>query len=401
MALLAVSEIFNRVDDQRRDDGETPVDETKKIRAMNAILDILQAEANWLFAVRQKVVDYLNTYSDYAVANTLGITDLKDLKDLRLEDDYDGTFEYKEADEFALALGRRDSRRLMTLETRDADQILRINYWGQRPVATVHSATSYNDNGTWTADTSTSDATNVTTDTLEWTQGSVDFDVDVSQSVNNKATIYNATLTAVDLTDHLDVSHARMKVFIPSGLTATSFELRWGSDASNYWSQTVTAPATGGNFATNARNDLDFAWSSATKTGTPDESAIDYVSFTVNYAGTQTDVNGVKIQAINFIRPERLLLLYYTQYLSQTSAGVFQEKVTANTDLLLVPRAHKECLVEGVLWQVMDQMGSDDRQDAPKHKALFEADLKPLKKVHGVSPVPTRRRFKVKMFRET
>jgi hypothetical protein len=65
----------------------------------------------------------------------------------------------------------------------------------------VHNCDTYDGNGTWTKDAADSDAMNVTTDTVNYFEGSgsVSFDVDVSQSVNNLARIYNGSFSTVDI----------------------------------------------------------------------------------------------------------------------------------------------------------------------------------------------------------
>ena len=78
--------------------------------------------------------------------------------------------------------------------------------------------------------------TNLTLDTEEFNtgSGSFNFDVDVSQSGNNKATIYNDNLNDEDLSDDVNLASWLIDVKIPDITYTSSWTIRWGSDSSNY-----------------------------------------------------------------------------------------------------------------------------------------------------------------------
>lgn len=140
-------------------------------------------------------------------------------------------------------------------------------------------------NGTFSA---SSDAVNVGTGTAKQGSGSVDFDVDVSNSGDDFATITNNNFSAVDITNYK--GDFRFFFFTPTGGTTdlTDLNVRLGSDASNYYEWTVTP-------ATLNENDwkllvLDFT--SATVTGSPVDTGIDYWRLQLNYANTYTDKTG-------------------------------------------------------------------------------------------------------------
>ena len=101
--------------------------------------------------------------------------------------------------------------------------------------------------GTWTLDTTNGDGTNLTVDTNEYKQGSasLNFDVDVSQTANNKVILYNSTLTEMDLSSYEDLAAFIFWVYIPDVTYFSSVTLYWGSDSSNYWSATVTTDMNG------------------------------------------------------------------------------------------------------------------------------------------------------------
>lgn len=158
---------------------------------------------------------------------------------------------------------------------------------------------SFNGNGTWNA---SSDATNVTTDTTNQKRGAgcVNFDIDVSASVNNNAFISNSTLAAVDLSAANQTGDIRLWFNMPDTTNLTSFTVRWGSDATNYYEKTETTQA-GGTAFVDGWNYLSFDWSAATTTGSPVDSAIDYVLVQVNYTSSQADETDVLVDSIYWV----------------------------------------------------------------------------------------------------
>lgn len=373
MPNVTVEELITRIDDQRRDSTDGSVDNSKKFRAITAILEIISARSNFKFAIREKQIHYLAGYTDYNLENTLGITDFKEIHQLRPIPE-DGTeLDNVQERDFSKDFGRGRVRGQVTAKWVDGAPNLRINAFSDKPKTQYHAMTDYNSNGTWVADTAASDAASVSDDALEFDNGAVSFNITAAQSVNNKATISNSTMTAVDLTDFLNVAHHRIKIFIPALLTLlTSITIRFGSDSTNYYEITITAPADGVGFVPGAINELDFDWGSATKVLNPVITAMDYALITLNYSVGQVNVTGVRITDWWIIYPKRLMLYYFSTSLVRTAAGAVAEGVTALDDEIIIPRRHKETVVEGTLWQVMDQMGTSNSEDSDKHLKFFE-----------------------------
>jgi hypothetical protein len=182
----------------------------------------------------------------------------------------------------------------------------------------LNNCDTYNGNGTWTANTTTSDATGVATDHLQvWEgTGSVKFNIDVSQSASDYAEIYNSGLNAVDLSGDsvVGIGTLTCMVWLPSSTAFTGFTVRWGSSASVYYESTVTTQLDGAAFK-QGWNTLGFSWATATTTGTPTDSAIDYLLFRATYAATMTDQTGLRVDAFYMRQPMMLDLHYSTDYL--------------------------------------------------------------------------------------
>jgi hypothetical protein len=191
---------------------------------------------------------------------------------------------------------------------------------------TLNGCSSLTGNGTWVAG---DDTTNITLDSLTFVTngGSINFDVDGSTTI---ASISNATMTAIDLSDHEELSTVFGWLYFPSAAAVTSVELRWGNDASNYWKQTVT-DAFSGAFQ-DGWNQLGFAWNGATETGTVDPEVIDYLEVIITYDGVaDTDF---RIDSFASSMGQIFDVLYYSKYLFSDNTGVWKETVSADTDTI-------------------------------------------------------------------
>jgi hypothetical protein len=189
----------------------------------------------------------------------------------------------------------------------------------------LSSCNSLTSEGTWTAG---GDATNLTLDDLYYVSGSGALNFDWTATTS--ADVYITLITSVDLTDFEDIASVFAYVYIPDSTLITSFTLDWGSSASAYWSKTVT---TSNNSAFhNGWNLLRFDWNGATKTGSPDSSAVDYVKLTITHtADAETDF---RLDEIICTNGEIFEIDYYSSYLFKTTAGVWIEEATDDTDEL-------------------------------------------------------------------
>ena len=199
----------------------------------------------------------------------------------------------------------------------------------------IQTCDTYNTDGTWLANTTTSDASNVRTDNLDFTEGtgSVSFDITVAQSVNDYAEIYNSTFSKKNLASPTveKVGVVFTDVYLPTA-SITSALLRWGTDSSNYYVSTVTTQYDGTPFAI-GWNTVGFDWVTATKVGTPTDSSIGYLLFRVAYPNTLTNQAGVKIDNIVCRERERLDLTYSSDYLVVDGiTGTYKESFTSATD---------------------------------------------------------------------
>jgi hypothetical protein len=265
-------------------------------------------------------------------------------------DIFEGNALRRATTETDIDMTRKDSRQVLTdvseyssessyaLERRDGNLFLVINHDSKYSALLVDSFDSLTANGgTWQADTTNSDATNVEIDTVDGsngTTGCLSFDVDVSQSGNNRATIYNDDLTDEDLSDQKDLSSWIIDMSFPIVTYLSSVTFYWGSSSSNYYSVTQTTNYDGSAFSADFLNTLKFAWLGATVTGTPDDEAINYIRIDVNYTGSQADATSYKIDNLRLVRPEKLTFHYTSWNIGTDTTGASQlKRFTATTDI--------------------------------------------------------------------
>ncbi len=296
----------------------------------------LQTQLDNDHSVRTYSVSYFDTLSSYKL--NAAVSDILESNALRRatgERNVDLT--RKDAREVAIDISEQAQEDTYALERRNGNLYLVVNYDSKYTALQVTSFDSLTANGgEWLADAANSDATNVAIDTVDGsgvTVGCLSFDVDVSQSGNDRATIYNDDLAVEDLSGEKDLSSWIIDIKFPDVTDITSVTFYWGSSSSDYYSVTQTTNYDGSAFTADFENTLKFAWLGATVTGTPDVTAINYIRIDINYANTQADATSFKLDNLRLVRPEKLTL-HYTSWNVGTNSGGTQLKVfTATSDI--------------------------------------------------------------------
>jgi hypothetical protein len=279
--------------------------------------------------------DYFDTVHYYKVTSV--VPDLTEAVELRREEGLNYTpFAYKSARELAQEISSYATEPSYSIERHDRDAFLAVNLLQcknkAQQISSFDSLTA--DGGTWVADTTTSDATNLTIDTTDKKEGtaSFNFDIDVSQSVNNRATISNSGLTSRNLSDSEDLASWFFRISIPDVTYFSSVTMYWGSSSSNYWSATTTTDLDGNPFV-DGWNRLRIDWRNSSVTGTPDASAITFMRFDFNFTASQADDTDWKIDDLKLAVPETLTLFYTTWFVGTSNAGANISSFTATTDV--------------------------------------------------------------------
>jgi len=174
------------------------------------------------------------------------------------------------------------------------------------------------------------DAFNLTSDTLNYISGGSSLKFDLS-GVGTDGYLEATALDSVDMSDYEDEGAGFLYVYLPDSSIITSIDLRWGDDSANHWNRTVTTTHEGLAFE-DGWNLLRFDWNGATETGTPDSSSVNYSRITINYDGTaDTDL---RVDSLVFRLGSLFKIYYYSNYLFRTSAGVWQEGVSDDTNIV-------------------------------------------------------------------
>lgn len=222
---------------------------------------------------------------------------------------------------------------------------------------TVLANNAYDSDGTWTAG---DDATNVTTDTDEFKEGtgSINFDIDVSQDADNKATLSLSDMTAQDLDAFEDTGKWRMWVYLPDVTYITSTTFRWGSSSTKYWELDKES-----DYKLHAFHDgwnlIEFSWgdSAVTETGSPvtaDAGAIDYLALIINYSSSQPDDTDFRLDAIRIANTWDSNTVYNVTYLKQPA------QVKNEMDEFEIPEGYEYLLIDYAVAQILLRQGDKD-----------------------------------------
>lgn len=198
--------------------------------------------------------------------------------------------------------------------------------------------------------------------------------------------IQNSTLTAVNVSANENISTLFLWVYLPTATAVTAVDLRWGSSTTAYWNYTATTDFQGNAFV-NGWNLLSFPWVSATVTGTPSSSAVNYLRTTFTYNSTlQT---GVKIDNLTSNLGFIFELQYYSKYLFRNpNTNAFQETVTdeatdGNTIINLDTDSYNLLFNKCAFYVAQSLQGADAGYDADFWDSEYQESLTRYK---GLNP---------------
>lgn len=329
-----VQNVIDKMNIHMGDSGTDSISSVNRIEAINIATEWLINSFGFDMSDLTYDLSFFDTVYYYNI--TTDVPRFAEPVDLRVKDPlrHVAPFTRKTPRDFALEITEATGEDMFTIERRDSTTRLGVIHNSRFSAIVLHDCDSLTANGTWAVDASGSDATNLTLDSNEFQAGnaSLNFDIDVSQSVNNLATIDNSTMAAVNLTNDEDLSSYVARVYIPDVTNFTSVTVYWGSDSTNYWSGTATTDILGNAFVA-GWNRISVAWSATTKTSSPDVAAIDYLRLDFNYAGGQGDDTDFRVDDIRMIRPVTLELSYESWRVGESSGGTDLSQFTATADV--------------------------------------------------------------------
>lgn len=288
------------------------------VREVNSFLDLRsqKRKAQISPGIYSKVYSYAAPadIKDNAVVDIQRQRDRKEEFFLTTPEEFDRTKTYRTG---LVAFDDHDFIKLMNLSTELNTTEIAVNEFD-----------SLTGNGTFVA---TGDASALSIDSVNFINGSASLQFSTASSTS-AAVITNSTMTAVDLTK-FNAHEMFLWVYIPATTGLTNFILKWGSDASNYWSQTVTTTHEGLAFQV-GWNLLRFNWPS-TATGTPVVTAVNYLQVTITKTGSLPAQTLWHIDFLVARYGDIHYVSYYSKYGWQTSAYAYIENSTADTDFLV------------------------------------------------------------------
>lgn len=247
-------------------------------------------------------------------------------------------------------LHRLFKNKQLSIESENGTRYLRLNW----DINTTKTLSAVNSSTGWAA---VGTAANIAEDTLYKISGSKSLAFDVVATGDG---VQNTSLDVLDLSSWDEQATFFLWLYIPDTDNIASLTARWGNDVSaNYWEATASTQADGTAFKT-GWNLVKFLWSAATETGTVDPSAIDsfYLSVTGS-AQTKYRLDNVIVSL-----GEIFELKYYSNYLFQTTAGVYIQRPTTDSDVLLVEDiGFNIFLYECLIAMAQQQEGEDSNFD--------------------------------------
>lgn len=221
-------------------------------------------------------------------------------------------------------------KNLVTVTDNDFTRVLRVSAITTEQNFILSELNSTTDGGgTWSV---FGDATNLVADTIQSVKGGASLKFDLVGS-GTTAGIQNSTLTASDITNYVNDGSAILWVYINSTTNLTNYILRIGTDSSNYYSMTVTTKSDGNAF-TNGWNQLRFAFSGATTTGTPTTTSTKYVVIYMTKTSGKSD-DGYRFDQLSLHTGQYYDILYYSKYpWQETASNTYVENSTGATAYL-------------------------------------------------------------------
>lgn len=238
-------------------------------------------------------------------------------------------------------------KNMFTMNFNTGVKTLRVNAPFLNAPVVINQAESTNDNGIWTTSGTASNIQNNNTNFVQGA-GSLQFDVTIGS-----ASIVNSTMAQVNLSNVVNQSSLFVWVYIQTGSNLTSVNLQWGSDASDYYTRTVTLNQQGVVFQ-NGWNLCQFIWNGSTIIGTPNPSAINFVQVTLNVTA---NMPACLMNGIDSILGTILSYRYYSKYMFQNATTLaFQETITDDSNLINLDTESYNLMFNLVAFLIMQQV---------------------------------------------
>ena len=196
--------------------------------------------------------------------------------------------------------------------------------------------------GTWEA---FGGVENVAQDSSDYIKGSGAITFDISSVSDTTAGIVNTDINEFSLADYLGGDSAVFvwaRINTPTDLT--NYILRLGTDASNYYSKTATVAHDGNTFVA-GWNLIRFDLTNLTEQGTVTDASINYAAIYMTKTTGKVDETDYKFDWLLLNKGYRHNITYVSKYPWQSETGVYKEKSTESSDLIVADTSEYDLFV--------------------------------------------------------
>lgn len=363
---VTLQSIQTFIDDLRVDNTPGTVDvQGEGLRAINFILQDMQSRHDWEFTQQDLCFRYYNGCWRYALPSSF-----KSMRSVYRTTNYFDYYRMVEPTVFnKLTRNGGYWEPLISTERTPTGRLWvyspQTNSW----TISLSGNAGYDTDGTWVA---SNNAKNVHTDNRMYHEndGCISFDCDESLGAS-AATITVPNKSVSDIEDFRD-GKIFCWVYISNNAHVTSFTLRWGQDASNYYENTQTAQCDGVYFE-NGWNLLGFDFEGAASSGSPDAKLVSYIQFSLTHSAGIGLLRNIRVGEMKISTYEDMILKYYTyDTVKDVSANYNVRKFdgTSTLDEFLFPDEMESIVENGAAWILLRQMGEPD--EAERCRTVYE-----------------------------
>lgn len=339
--------------------------DTNVIRdAINSAVRTVLSDISWRGLIREQQLTPLLTDSHYEYALPADVLSA-DIIDLRPQvSDCRGWFE-----EYELVSPKEFDRRkiydkgIATIINNELTRTLRI----ASDIGGLSATVSTMEDTNWgTFDSVSVNDSDVKVDCNDYTQGrgAVRFQTDTTDSTDTTIGIQNTSITAFDISRYLGGGHAFVDARITTYDTGIhQISLRIGSDSDNYYQINDSNQADCSAFQT-GWNKIRFNFADKTTTGTPTDTAIDYVALFWSRDTTTTALLHLNdtdwgFDNLKVTRGKQYLISYYSRYPWQDTAFALSENSTHDSHALMLQNDEIELITNKAAEQLSQYLRDD------------------------------------------
>jgi hypothetical protein len=328
---MTVDKILNKINDFLGYSGtDTTTEQDQKISAINSALSFMLGEFDFENSVKTTTLEFSEDQLVYSLPS-----DFVYLISLA----YDNSIE-----PYISENNRRDwlyesPETLIKLGSKPADAVLYSLEGNKIYILTknVYPPLSIEKCENTTGFSVLNDAVNLGTSSAFKKEGdkSIKFDIDVSNSALNRASIKKTFSPSLNLKTYENKGSFTLWLYIQQTTNLTSISFNWATDGANYYKTTITTQADGSPFAV-GWNFLKFNWKNATIIGSPDPENISYIQLDIDYNSSFTSSNNWFLDDIKVLVYDPIVVKYYTNLVVKDASGSLKSSITATTDDVLI-----------------------------------------------------------------